>query len=110
MIFLCIYLSEEGGDGDVWEHIAFFKRTDWWMLTKLGRDEVIMALHMRLGFQPDPPRGESSAAQKYVNEGAPSPKDFLFRKECNINKQNASLYPELISQIWQSCFLICYWI
>ena len=25
-------------------------RTDRWMLTKLGRDEVIMALHMRLAF------------------------------------------------------------
>ena len=25
-------------------------RTDWWMFTKLGKDEVIMALHMRLGF------------------------------------------------------------
>ena len=25
-------------------------RTNWWMLTKLGRDKVIMALHMRLGF------------------------------------------------------------
>ena len=25
-------------------------RTDIWMLTKLGRDEVIMAMHMRLGF------------------------------------------------------------
>ena len=34
----------------VWEHIAFPYRTDCWMLTKLGRDEVIMALHMRLGF------------------------------------------------------------
>ena len=29
---------------------SFSYRTDWWMLTKLGRDEVIMALHMCLGF------------------------------------------------------------
>ena len=34
-------------------------RTDWWMLTKLGRDEVIMALHMRLGFSAKSARGGS---------------------------------------------------
>ena len=54
------------------------------MLPKLARDEVIMALHMRLGFSA---RGGSRAAQKKIGQwGASSPKDF-FRSECNSNKQ-----------------------
>ena len=46
----------------------------------------------------------------------PFSKGFFFRSDCNSNKPNASSYPELkyrdcllfglISQIWQSCFLI----
>ena len=77
-------------------------RTDWWMLIKLGRDEVIMALHMRLGFS-------ARSAKRWIQ-------DFFFRSECNSNKPNASSYLELkyrdcllfglISQIWQSCFPI----
>ena len=31
----------------VWEHIAsLYYRTAYWMFTKLGRDEVLMARHM----------------------------------------------------------------
>ena len=37
-------------------------RTDWWMLTKLGRDEVIMALHKRLGFS-------AKSAQRWIQVG-----------------------------------------
>ena len=39
------------------------------MFTKLGRGEVIMALHMLIGFSADPPRGGTKAAQKGINEG-----------------------------------------
>ena len=56
MIFLCI-LGEGRGVGCalmhayVWERkVSLFYRTDRWMLTKLGREEVLVALHMRLGF------------------------------------------------------------
>ena len=84
--------------------------------TKDQRYEVIMPLHIRLGFS-------TRSTQRWIQGGtkidqwrAPSPKDF-FRSECNSNKPNASSsYPELkyrdcllfwmISQIWQSCFLI----
>ena len=32
----------------VWEHIArLYYRTAYWMFTKLGRDEVLMARHMQ---------------------------------------------------------------
>ena len=57
MKFFNVFISGEGGGGSlmhvyVWEHIAFLTEPiyGWWLLTKLGRDEVIMALHMRLGF------------------------------------------------------------
>ena len=34
----------------VWEHIvSLYYRTVWWMFTKLGRDEVLMAPHMHWG-------------------------------------------------------------
>ena len=86
------------------------------MLTNLGGDEVIMALHMRLGFLARSTQRWIQDGTKIGQWGAPSPKDFFFRSECNSNKPNASSYPELkypdcllfglISQIWQSCFLI----
>ena len=54
MNFLWIYLDERGGGENalmhvlyVWEHIAsLYYRTAWWMFTKLGRDEVLIARHM----------------------------------------------------------------
>ena len=49
--------------------VSLYYRTAQWMFTKLGRDEVIMALHIGLGFVADPPRVESKAVQKCLNEG-----------------------------------------
>ena len=37
-------------------------RTNWWMLSKLGRDEVIMALHMCLDFS-------AKSAQRWIQVG-----------------------------------------
>ena len=35
----------------VWEQaVSLFYRTDQWILMKLGREELLMALHMHLGF------------------------------------------------------------
>ena len=65
------------------------------MFTKLGRDEVIMALHMRLGFLGISSQRFIQGGVKMDQLGAPFPKDFFFRLECNSNKPNASLYPEL---------------
>ena len=114
---------KEGGGGSlmfvyIWEYIAFPNsyRTDWWILTKLGRDEVIMALHMRSGFFARSAQRWIQGGTKIGQWGVPSLEDFFFRSECNSNKPNASSYPDLkypdcllfglISQIWQSCFLI----
>ena len=49
-------------------------RTYWWMLTKLGRDEVIMALHMRLGFSARPARRWIQGCAKISQWGSPSPR------------------------------------
>ena len=52
MNYLCIYLDEKGGGGAVmhvyvWKHIvSLYYRTAYWMFTKLGRDEMLMARHM----------------------------------------------------------------
>ena len=52
MNFRWIYVGEKGGGGAlihvyVWEHIAsLYYRTALWIITKLGRDEVLMAWHM----------------------------------------------------------------
>ena len=51
MNFLCIYLGEGRGGAlmhvYVLEHIvSLYYRTAWLMFTKLGRDEVLMALYM----------------------------------------------------------------
>ena len=75
-----------------------------------------MALHMRLGFLARSAQRWIQGGTKIGQWGVPALEDFFFRLECNSNKLNASSYPELkypdcllfglISQIWQSCFLI----
>ena len=48
----------------VWEHIvSVYYRTAYWMFTKLGRGEVIMALHMLIGFS-------GRSAQRWNQGGA----------------------------------------
>ena len=45
----------------------FFSRTTWWILMRLGRDQVLMpswSLTSVVVFRPDPPRGGSRAGQK----------------------------------------------
>ena len=79
-------------------------RTDWGMLTKLGRDEVIMALHMYLGFLARSAQRWVQGSTKIGQWRTPSPKDF-FRSECNSNKPNASSYPELK---YRDCLLLDY--
>ena len=57
--FLCIYLCKGslrgGGFINAYIHVclgtnSISHKTDWWILTRLGRDEVNMALYMRLGY------------------------------------------------------------
>ena len=78
------------------------------MLTKLGRDEVIMALHVYRLFGQIYPEVDPGQRKKIGQWGTHSPKDIFFRSECNSNKLNWNIpiVCWLISQIWQSCFLI----
>ena len=67
--FLCIYLGEGKGGGFTNTCIymgthSLSYRTDLWMLTKPVRDEVIMILHICLGFTARSAKGWSRAAQK----------------------------------------------
>ena len=68
MNFLCIYLGEKGGGAlmhvYVWEHIiSLYYRTASWMLTKLGRNKVLIVPYSVV-ILPDPARGGSRAGPK----------------------------------------------
>ena len=48
----------------VWDHIvSLYYRTAQWMFTKLGRDEVLMALHLHKDVLPYLLKGRSRARQ-----------------------------------------------
>ena len=88
-------MKEGGGGGAlmhvyVLEHIVSLSyRTAWWMFTKLGRYEVLMALHLWLDFSANPAQGWIQGGAKIGQWGVPSPKDFLFRPEGYRDKANA---------------------
>ena len=67
------------------EHIISLSyRTTWWMFTKLDRDEVLIVLHLCLGFSAYSTQGQiqgRAISQKLGQWGVPSPKDFFFRLE-----------------------------
>ena len=74
----------------VLEHIvSLCFRTAWWMYTKLGRDEVLMAPHLRLDFSAQPTQGWIQGGAKIGQWGVPCPKDCFFRLEGYSDKANA---------------------
>ena len=86
---------KKGGGGAlmhvyVLEHIvSLCYRTTWWMFTKLGRDEVLMAPHLWLDFLANPAQGWIQGGAKIGTSGVPSPKDCFFRLEGYSDKVNA---------------------
>ena len=66
-------------------------RTDWWILTKLGRDEVIMSLHMRFGFLARSAQRWIQGGTKIGQWGVLSLEDFFFRSECNYQQTECIL-------------------
>ena len=74
----------------VLEHIvSLCYRTAWWIFTKLGRDEVLMAPHLWLDFSANPAQGLIQSGAKIGQWGVPSPKDCFFRLEDYSDKTNA---------------------
>ena len=72
------------------EHIvSLCYRTAWWMFTKCGGDEVLMALHLWLDFSENPAQGWIQGGAKIVHRGSPSLRNFFFRREGYSNKSNA---------------------
>ena len=73
MIFLCIDLGEDKGGGGalmhiyVWEHIVIISyRTDRWIFTKLGRDEVLMVHYKCCCFSARSVQGRIQGGAKIV--------------------------------------------
>ena len=59
------------------------------MFAKIGRDEVLMASHMGIGFFGEICPGVDQGNGKKGQLGALSPKDFFLRLEGYSNKLNA---------------------
>ena len=78
MIFFFIYLDEGRGWVCALMHVYVFGhivslcyRTAWWVFTKLGRDEVLMALHLWLDFSENPAQGRIQGGAKIGHGGPP---------------------------------------
>ena len=85
---------KEGGEGALmhvyeWEHIvSLYYRTAWWMFTKLGRDEVLMAPHMQQGVLARSTQGRIQGGAKIGHGGSPSSRNFFLRPEGYSDKPN----------------------
>ena len=120
MNFLCIYLGE-GRGGVTYTCIcmgthSLSYRTDWWMFTKLGRDEVIMSqtLHMHLGFLARSAKRCIQGSTKIGQWEASAPKDFFQNATATNRMQPRILNWNIVivclrtdfTNYLQSCFLI----
>ena len=93
-------------------------RTTWWMFTKLDRHEVLIITHLFIGFSANSTQGRRQFAKNRSISGSFS-KGLLL--QIGMQQQQTECIPVswieihvlrlllfwLISQIWQSCFLIC---
>ena len=67
----------------------FFYRTAWWILMKLGRDEVLMVPYKCCLFFSQIRPGVDPGRGKNRSRGSPSLRNFFFRPEGYSNKLNA---------------------
>ena len=68
-------------------HIFNF-RTAWWILMKLGRDEVLMVPYKCCCFSDRSAQGRIQGGAKIGHGGSPSSRIFFFRPEGYSNKPN----------------------
>ena len=67
----------------------FFSRTTWWILMKLGRDEVLMVPYKCCCFSARSAQGRIQGGAKIGHGGSPSSRIFFFRPEGYSDKPNA---------------------
>ena len=92
--YLFIEVKKRGGGAlvhvYVFEHIVSLNyRTARWIFTKLGRDKVLMTLHICIDSWAKSAQGWIQDGTKIGPGGFPSPKNFFFRPEGYGNKPNA---------------------
>ena len=103
--YLFIYMKEGGALIHVYvlEHIDSLScRTAWKIVTKLGRDEVLMFPHLCLGFLANFAQGWIQGGAKLWQWGVPSAKDFFFRLEGYSHKPNAWQWSK---SMWEKALL-----
>ena len=66
----------------------FFSRTAWWILMKLGRDEVLMVPYKCCCFSARSAQGQIQGGAKIGQRGSPSSRNFFFRPESYSDKPN----------------------
>ena len=66
----------------------FFSRTAWWILMKLGRDEVLMVPYKCCCFSARSTQGRIQGGAKIGQRGSPSSRIFFFRPEGYSDKPN----------------------
>ena len=66
----------------------FFSRTAWWILMKLGRDEVLMVPYKCCCFSARSAQGRIQGGAKIGHRGSPSSRNFFFRREGYSDKPN----------------------
>ena len=66
----------------------FFSRTAWWILMKLGRDEVFMVPYKCCCFSARSAQGRIQGGARIGQRGSPSSRNFFFRPEGYSDKPN----------------------
>ena len=87
---------------------CFFSRTAWWILMKLGMDEVLKVPYKCCCFSARFAKGRILGGAKIGNGGSPSSKNFLFRTKGYIIEPNAYQWSR---SIWEEVlfFLVSFW-
>ena len=95
-------------------------RTTWWMFTKLDRDEVLIITHLFIGFSANSTQGRIQGGRQFAkNRSMRGSFSQGLLLQIGMQQQQTECIPVswieilrlllfwLISQKWQSCFLIC---